>query len=167
MVFYLLCGAPFSGKTTVSKLLSTKTGAVILSLDDLMKKKGFDLSNTIAIEEWENAHQEALKLIEKYSELQQDVILDDTNFLKKLRDRFSNKATSVGYDVKIIYLEVGIDTLEQRRKGAVSNKERNTLSDEAFYSVINNFEVPGSREDAITIRETDDIIEQVNKITGY
>lgn len=47
-----MCGAPFSGKTTLARALALKTKSQYLSLDDMMRQRALDLSQAQPVEEW-------------------------------------------------------------------------------------------------------------------
>jgi predicted kinase len=164
MRFYLLCGLPFSGKSTFAQLLKQKTGAMFISLDELITNAGFNLTEQLPVEVWEQAHQQALALIKKYSEEGKDLILDDTNFLIKLRDRLRDVAIDGGYDVQLVYIQAPLKVLEQRR--ANTRGKRNTLNDEAFYPVVNGFEEPTQEEKPHIIDGTRDFDKQLDNFVG-
>lgn len=146
---YLLCGAPFSGKTTLAKLIASQTNSQYLSLDDLMRQRGLDLSQPQPVEQWEQAHQQCLQRMSITMQEDTDIVLDDTNCFKWLRDRFRGVALQYQYDVITVYINVPLAELERRRQHALATGERNSLADAAFYPVIRQFEIPDASENTI------------------
>ena len=63
---YLLCGMPFSGKTTLGKHLTAKLNAFYISLDEINHSRGLFGGEGISIEEWEKTHHLAMKDIQKF-----------------------------------------------------------------------------------------------------
>ena len=101
---YLICGAPFSGKTTLAQTLASKTQSHYVSMDDIMRQRGFDLSQLQPVEEWAKAHQICLQHIDTLMIEGSSIVLDDTNYLKWLRDTFRTIASQHHYDLITIYV---------------------------------------------------------------
>jgi predicted kinase len=93
---YLICGAPFSGKTTLAQMLTSKTQSHYVSMDDIMRQRGFDLSQLQQVEEWARAHQICVQHIDTLMCKGVSIVLDDTNYLKGLRDVFRVLACKFG-----------------------------------------------------------------------
>ena len=143
---YLLCGAPFSGKTTLAQMVASKTQSRYVSMDDVMRQRGFDLSQLQPEEEWGKTHRICVQRIDTLMGEGVSIVFDDTNYLKGLRDVFKTLAARHSYDVTIIYLDISLQELERRRKNVLLAGGRNTLSDEAFYPIIEGFEIPDESE---------------------
>jgi predicted kinase len=143
---YLICGAPFSGKTTLAQILASKTQSHYISMDDIMRQRGFDLSQQQPVEEWAKAHQICLQSIDTLMIEGSPIVLDDTNYLKWLRDRFRTLALQHHYDITTIYLNIPLAELKRRRANVLHTTERNSLPDDAFYPIIEHFEIPEESE---------------------
>jgi predicted kinase len=143
---YLICGAPFSGKTTLAQILASKTHSRYISMDDIMRQRGFDLSQQQPVEEWAKAHQICLQRIGTLMIEGSSIVLDDTNYLKWLRDTFRTLAAQHHYDITTIYLDIPLAELERRRTNALRTLERSSLPDEAFYPIVEHFEIPDQSE---------------------
>ena len=113
---YLVCGAPFSGKTTLAKHIAERTHSHYISLDDLMRARGLDLSQSQPVEEWEKAHHQCIQLLHTLMKQGINVVLDDTLFLKWLRDRYRNVALEHQYQVVTVYLAIPLAELEKRNQ---------------------------------------------------
>lgn len=160
---YLVCGAPFSGKTTLAKHIAERTQSCYISLDDLMRARGLDLSQAHPIEEWEKTHHQCIQLLHELMLQGGDVVLDDTLFLKWLRDRFRNVALVHQYQVVTVYLAIPLAELEKRRQQVLTTQERNYLVDESFYPVIEQFEIPDSSENTIVFDMTSKLSDWLNQ----
>lgn len=160
---YLMCGAPFSGKTTLAKQIVARTQSHYISLDDLMRQRGLDLTHPQPGEEWEKTHQLCIQLLHTLMQKGGNIVLDDTNFLKWLRDRFRNVAIEHHYQVVTVYLAVPVAELERRRQQALATQERNYLVDENFYPVIEQFEIPDNTENTIIFDTTSHLSDWMNK----
>ena len=160
---YLMCGAPFSGKTTLAQAFASKTKSQYLSLDDIMRQRGLDLSQAQPGEEWEKAHQICLQRMDALMCEQASIVLDDTNNLRWLRDRFRHLALHHRYQVVIIFLNIPLAELERRRKHVLLSRERNSLPDEVFYEVIEHFEQPDEDEQKLVWDATLDMNEWMEK----
>ncbi|GHO49157.1 ATP-binding protein [Ktedonospora formicarum] len=160
---YLMCGAPFSGKTTLAKHIVTRTQSDYISLDDLMRQRGFDLTHPQPGEEWEKTHQLCIQLLHSLMQKGVNIVLDDTNFLKWLRDRFRNVASEHHYQVVIVYLAIPVAELKKRRQQVLATQERNYLVDENFYPVIEQFETPNETENTIIFDMTSHLSDWMDK----
>ena len=142
MNFYLMCGAPFSGKSTLARAIALHIGGQVLSLDTIMRERHPDIARTIPVEEWEKVHQIALAQMEELAAVGTSIVLDDTSFLRFLRERFRQKAEALGYDYHVVYMDVPTPLLEARRTEARRTHSRTDLEDTPFYNVIQHMEVP-------------------------
>ena len=104
---YLLCGLAFSGKTTLARAIANYSNCAYISLDDInhQRELGFG-GDGIPVEEWEKTHQIAIATLVNLMPLVQDILVDDTNCFRWLRDRFRAIADQHGYQTKVIYLDV-------------------------------------------------------------
>ncbi|MEM7117106.1 MAG: ATP-binding protein [Chloroflexota bacterium] len=110
-----LCGLPSSGKTTLAKRLKKETGAIRLTLDERMIAK-YDYSihddeyGRFSAQEKQLMWGEAQIFLDKG----QDVILDWSLWSRTARLEWTQKVVSAGYDYKLFYLAVELDTLKRR-----------------------------------------------------
>lgn len=109
-----MCGYSFSGKSFLAKLIAGKTDAEIISLDAINEERGFDNNSEIPVEEWEKTHKVALERLESCLSLGKSVIIDDTNPLIKLRNRFRNIASHNNVETIVILIDVSKEEIEQR-----------------------------------------------------
>lgn len=139
---YLMCGYSFSGKTYLTKLLSDKTNAKTISLDKINEERGLDSNTQIPVSEWENTHKIALERLNEYLIQGNSVIIDDTNPLLKLRDRFRKVGIQNNVETVVIYIDIPEKEIERRIEEAKNKKDRHLAPDEARKSLISMFEMP-------------------------
>lgn len=147
----------------LAQALASKTKSSYLSLDDIMRQQGLDLSQAQPGEEWEKAHQICLQRMDALMSKQVSIVLDDTNNLKWLRERFRHLALQHQYQVVIIFLDIPLAELERRRKQVLLTRERNSLPDKVFYEVIEHFEKPNEDEQTLVFDGTLNINEWMEK----
>ncbi|MEI1374978.1 ATP-binding protein [Nostoc sp. UHCC 0926] len=140
---YLLCGLAFSGKSTLAKAIVDYLNCAYVSLDDINKERGLGFGGDgIPVEEWENTHQIAIGILENLMQLEQDIILDDTNCFRWLRDRFREVAKRHDYKSKVIYLNVPLEEIYIRMQMNEQTKKRQGIKKEIFAELIQNFQPP-------------------------
>ncbi|MDF5734618.1 MULTISPECIES: ATP-binding protein [unclassified Nostoc] len=140
---YLLCGLAFSGKSTLAKAIVNYLNCAYVSLDDINKERGLGFGGDgISVEEWENTHQIAIGLLDNLMQLEQDIILDDTNCFRWLRDRFREVAKRHNYKTKVIYLDVPLEEIYIRMQMNEQTKKRQGIKKEIFAQLIQNFQLP-------------------------
>ena len=61
---YLLCGMPFSGKTTLGKSIAEYLSSPYISLDKINEARGLYGGDGIPIEEWEKTHLLAMQQLQ-------------------------------------------------------------------------------------------------------
>ena len=83
---------PFSGKTTLGKAIAKYLDVPYVSLDEINEARGLFGGDGIPVEEWEKTHYLAMQQSVKLMKTGVDIILDDTNCFRWLRDRFLNGA---------------------------------------------------------------------------
>lgn len=139
---YLMCGYSFSGKSYLAKLLSDKTDAKVISLDKINEERGLDSNSQIPVSEWEETHKIALERLNDYLAQGSSVIIDDTNPLLKLRDRFRKVGTQNNVETVVIYIDIPEKEIERRIDEARNKKDRHLAPDEDRKNLISMFEMP-------------------------
>ena len=61
---YLLCGMPFSGKTTLGRSIAKYHGCPYISLDKINEARGLSGGDGIPVKEWEKTHFLAMQQLE-------------------------------------------------------------------------------------------------------
>lgn len=162
--FYLMCGCAYAGKSTLARAIQSITEAHYISLDEINHRRGLGLVNEIVpLHEWEHTHQLAFEKISECGKSGRDIILDDTNYAKKLRIRFKALASQMGYESIVVFVDTSKAVLIDRRNSNKQTKTRMHVPSQPFYEVIDNFEIPLSDENTIVYHDGEDISEWLNK----
>lgn len=162
--FYLMCGCAYAGKSTLAKAIESITKAHYISLDEINHQRGFGLvDEVIPSNEWEKTHQVAFEKIRECGKSGKDIILDDTNYLKKLRLRFTSLASQIGYESTVVFVDAHKKVLVDRRNSNKETKTRIHVPSQPFYEVIDNFEIPLSDENTIVYHVGEEISAWISK----
>ena len=138
---YLLCGLAFSGKSTLAKAIVDYLNCASVSLDDINKERGLGFGGDgISVEEWENTHQIVIGILDNLMQLEQDIVLDDTNCFRWLRDRFREVVKRHNYETKVIYLDVPLEEIYIRMQMNEQTKKRQGIKKEIFAEPMQNFQ---------------------------
>src|SRR4051794_31400269 len=112
---YLLCGMAFSGKSTLARAISASRPITLISLDDINHERGLWGGDGIPLEEWENTNLIAQERFAQVAKSGTDVLVDDTNSLRWLRDRWRDRAQTHGYATRVVFVDVQVQELLRRR----------------------------------------------------
>jgi len=154
---FMMCGIAFSGKTTVAKQLSQALGCAYVSLDDINAERGLLGGEGIAIEEWERTHAVALERMKQLMARGEDVVLDDTNCFRWLRDRYRESAHENGYSAELVYLEIPLQDLQARMVQNSVTTSRHSIEAYVFDDHVRRFEAPQADEAPTVLRNTKDV----------
>ena len=153
----LMCGISFSGKSTLAQAIVRKLGCMRISLDEINQERGVGFGGYgIPIEEWERTHLVAIARLEEFMQSGRDIVLDDTNCFRWIRDRFRSYASRNGYRTVIIFLDFPVEILEERRSKNKSTGERRAVNGAIFQELCSQFEAPGRDETTLVFGLGDD-----------
>ncbi|BAU12953.1 shikimate kinase [Leptolyngbya sp. NIES-3755] len=151
---YLMCGMPFSGKTTLAKSICQALQCSYISLDEINEARSLFGGEGIPIEEWEKTHAIANEQLRQWMPSGADIVLDDTSCFRWLRDRYRNLAEQYHYRMIVIYLDLSIDEIRSRLQQNEMIQTRLGVKAEIINEMWNTFEPP--RSDEVTILYTPD-----------
>ncbi len=154
---YLLCGIAFSGKTTLGRAISQHAGLRVVSTDEILALRGFSGGDGVPFQEWEKTHAIAVGWLDRLMASGEDLVVDDTNCYRWIRDRFRWLAGRHDYATRVIYLETPLDVLHRRRRANERSGERHRVVDEVFESHAADFEPPADDEDALRFGPGDEL----------
>jgi predicted kinase len=140
--FYLLCGMPFSGKTTLAKSILQHLHCSYISLDFINQQRGLNGGEGIPVTEWEKTHSIAINILHQLMPTHQDVILDDTNCFRWLRDRYRILGQLYNYQTIIIYLDIPLDEIRSRMQENEESKSRLGVKQNIVDEMAKTFEQP-------------------------
>jgi predicted kinase len=162
---YILCGIPFSGKSTLGKELAKRLGFVHINLDQLKKEKGYGKVSDDDVPDnvWKIIFQEADKKLIDTLKSGKNVANETAWVTRKWRDRARKVAADAGFASKIIWLT--IDEVIVRNRWQQNRKKTNRYDtfDKEFNDYVNDFEPPTRDEDIIIYDQTIPVDEWIKK----
>lgn len=164
-MLYILCGLPFSGKTTLAKELVKRFGFIRVDLDQINTERGLGSKSNddISDEDWKITYDESYKRVERVLAQGKIVINDTANFTRKQRDKLRTIATNHNITTKVIYVNVPNETARKRWQENRITKQRYDVRDEGFAEVADNFQVPTKEENVIFYDQTVPLDEWIEK----
>jgi predicted kinase len=154
---YLLCGPAFSGKTTLGRAIAEHAGLLLVSTDEINRLRGLEGGDGIPYQEWEKTHAIALDRLDGLMAAGRDLVVDDTNCFRWIRDRFRGVAERHGYASRVILLDVPRSEIRRRRRRNETTVERHRVVDEIFEDHLDTFEVPSADEAVIRFTPPEDL----------
>lgn len=144
---YIMCGLPFSGKTSLAKQIAQKTGARMIAFDWIWTEKKAELTPDLdKVEEWKFILKEAYKRIIENLLSNNSVIYDDISVRKEHRDALRKIAAACNASFAIIYLNTPMKTIREREARNKTSKERHVVASVNFEKALAQWENPTSEE---------------------
>jgi len=143
---YLLSGMPFSGKSTLGKTITQYLDCPFVSLDEINESRGLCGGDGISIEEWEKTHSIAMEQLRVLMPLSQNIVLDDTNCFRWIRDRFRNLGAKYNYQTIVIFLDTPFAEIMRRIKHNQKTQARHKVKLEIVNEMVKTFELPEADE---------------------
>jgi predicted kinase len=154
---FMMCGITFSGKTTVAKQLVQALGCAYVSLDEINAERGQHGGEGIAVGEWERTHGIARERMRELMVRGEDIVLDDTNCFRWLRDRYREFACEHGYVTQLLYLQVSLQEVEARIARNTMTAARHSIESRVFGEHVREFENPQADEVVTVLRNAEDV----------
>ena len=143
---YIMCGLPFSGKTTLARALANQCGCVHLDLDTIAREKNLFPEEGINDEQWGHVFRQVYRQVATLLTSGKSVIFDAVNYDRIGRDRLRTIAQQSDSAVHVIYIDLPIQEIEQRRQ---SNRQRAPVRDQDFVDLATKFEIPTVEENLL------------------
>src|SRR5688500_400951 len=112
---YIMCGLPFSGKTTLARTLANQCGFVHLDLDAIARTKSLFPEEGINDEQWGQVFREVYQQVADLLSKGKSVVFDAVNYDRAGRDGLHTIAQQSDSSVHVIYINLSIWEIEQRR----------------------------------------------------
>ena len=145
---WLLCGLAFAGKTTLCRTIVGLTGA-----DEINAERGLWGGEGVADEEWARTHRIALSRADEALASGRDVVVDDTNCFRWLRDDYRDVAGRHGAHSVVVVLDVPLAEIRDRMARNEDLETRRGLRPEIMQRLIDTFEWPTEDENVMTAGE--------------
>ena len=146
---YLMCGMPFSGKTTLGKSIAKYLDSPYISLDEINEARGLYGGDGILVKEWEKTHFLAMEQLRSLVQSQQDIVVDDTSCFRWLRERFGNFVKQYDYQMIIVFLDISLSIIRKRIEQNEQTQARQGVKQEIIEQMAKTFEPPQPDEKAI------------------
>ena len=146
---YIMCGLPFSGKTTLARAIADQRDCVHLDLDSLATREGLFPEEGIDDKQWSLLFREAHRSLAALLSLGKSVVFDAVNYDRVGRDRLRAIAQQNNSAVYVIYMKLTIHELEQRRHANRDNRQRPNVREKDFVELVRDFEVPATEENLL------------------
>ena len=160
---YIMCGLPFSGKTTLARALANKCGFVHLDLDALARAKSLFPEEGINNEQWGRMFKELYQQVTILLNSGKSVIFDAVNYDRIGRDRLRTIAQQSDSSVHVIYIHLPLQEIEQRRQVNQADPQRPPVRDKDFVELAVEFEIPTLEENLLVYDGTQSIAEWIKQ----
>lgn len=143
----LLCGPPFSGKSTLAARLRDAWRFQVVSLDEINLRRGLRGGSGLRDEEWARtaalARDEARALLGNPGSR---VVVDDTFCFRFLREDFRRLATEVSRTSRLVVLGTPIEEIRWRIAEKARRSGRTGINAAVLERHLERFEWPGEDE---------------------
>ena len=146
---YIMCGVPFSGKTTLARTLANQCGFIHLDLDAIAREQSLFPEEGINDEQWGQVFHEVYRQVATLLSSGKSVVFDAVNYDRVGRDRLRTIAQQSESVVHVIYIALPIQKIEQRRKTNQVNRQRPPVLDKDFVNLAAEFEIPMVEENLL------------------
>jgi predicted kinase len=162
---YILCGLPFSGKTTLAKKLVAKLGFIRIDLDEVkfelfgqgIKDDQIDQSG------WDRVYQAMYQNI-KTALLKGDTVIHDTgNFTKSERDLVKKIADDLNLKPLTIFVNTPLAVAKNRWLKNKITKKRFDIAEASFADCARELEPPAPSEPHLVFNYNDSVDDWINK----
>ena len=158
---YIMCGLPFSGKTTLAHALASQCGFVHLDLDAIARAKSLFPEEGINDEQWGQVFREVYRQVAVLLTSGKSVVFDAVNYDRVGRDRLRTIAQQTGSSVHVIYINLSMREIEQRRQANQAIHQRPPVRDKDLVELAAEFEVPAIEENLLVYDGTRSIPEWI------
>lgn len=162
---YILCGLPFSGKTTLAKALVARLGFARVDMDEINTRKDVGLhGEAISQEDWDRTYAESYGQLGELLQAGQSVLFDVANFTKAQRDYLRTIAAKHGVFARVIYLDVSELEARQRWLQNRVTHQRYDVRDDDFAYVVTYFEAPTPDEHVLRYHPSQSVDEWIEQL---
>ena len=161
---YILCGIPFSGKTTLAKKMVEKFNFTRIDLDEVK----FDLFGSSVIDSeidqsgWDKIYKEMYQKIGESLKQGGTVVHDTGNFTRNERFIVKKIADDLGIESVTVFVDTPTEEAYKRLMENRNKKIRFDVSDVDFNSTVAEMEKPGDDEKHLLYKWTEDFDSWIN-----
>lgn len=165
---YLLCGLPFSGKSTMGRALAELAGTVHVEVDRFHAGRPDDFAERrVERTEWIAAYRAAYEQLERALAASESVVFDAVSYRKVQRDRIRRIASKHGVPLTIIYLDVAPDVARARMVANRLTPVRPNVPDADFNEVCAGMQPPMAGETWIAYDPKEPLERWIRREIGF
>lgn len=155
----ILCGLQFSGKTYIAEKIRQRSGAVIISFDEIYTGlvENFEKNGVSMPDRWDRVKRIAIERMKENLEQGNSVIWDSINPRREYRDELKNLAYQMGLKSTIIFVKTPMTTIKQRLEENKERQLRHSINTEDLERTVREMEEPTESEQAIIITPEEDL----------
>lgn len=143
----IMCGLPFSGKSTLARAISDRFGLIHTEVDWLHRDRGAgEDGRRLTRQEWTVAYWESYGQVDTQLGVGASVVFDAVNHRLRMRDRLRHIARRHGVRPLLVLVALPVAEIEQRRRRNAIVPARVDVPEEDFREVAATFEVPQTWE---------------------
>lgn len=151
---FVLCGLPFSGKTTLARALARQLQLEHIEVDAVHWERGILAEGRpLGPPDWRAAYLRSLRRAARALRQGRSVIFDATSHRRAQREQLRRLAQANGATMTIIYLDLPLAEINRRRAGNHQVPQRPGIPDAEFNRVAQQFEPP-QPFDEVVVRYT-------------
>ena len=155
---YIMCGLPFSGKTTLAKKIAEKTGAKLIAFDRIWaEKKGELIPDIDKVAEWRFILSVAYKRIRETLSANRSVVYDDINVRKEHRAALQTIAKETQAAFVIVYLNTPMSEIKSREARNKTSKKRHEVASVNFNKAIRQWQAPTGEAGVVEYKPDTDL----------
>lgn len=162
-VFYIMCGYPFAGKSTLVKEIIRKFNYALVTVDEVHSERGIGLDpqKPIKQEDWDIAYETAFNRIKENLLAGKTTIFDAPNVSKRERKEAQAVAKYAGSASKIIYINTPLEECRRRWIMNQETEEREHVREEDFQKALSAFEEPTTDENVLVYNNSQNVGEWI------
>ncbi len=159
---YIMCGLPYSGKTTIGKKIADHVNAQMIAFDWIWAKEKPTLIPDIdKVEEWRAVLKVAHERIKVALESNESVVYDDVNQTCDQREVLRQIANDGNSAFVIVYLNTPLGTIRDREAKNRLSKERHQVASVNFEKALKYWETPVDEKDVAEFKPEMDVDEWI------
>jgi tRNA uridine 5-carbamoylmethylation protein Kti12 len=154
---YVMCGLPFSGKTTLSKKMAVFTRYTRVSFDELwvrLEKSDLDFPKD-KTQGWKYVNGKCEEILIGELKKNKSVIYDNLGGRVEHRDVVRDIGKRFISDVIVIYLKTPFNIIKERQLRNRKNNERHSVEKDNFNNSILQFQEPTKNENVFIFKPND------------
>ncbi|CAN5561481.1 hypothetical protein BH09CHL1_BH09CHL1_26920 [soil metagenome] len=147
-VVFMLCGTPFSGKSTLARALVERFDLTHVEIDLVHQERGVLLRDGDGVSEndWLVAFQTSYRRLIQAIERGESVVWDATTYYRAQRDRVRKVAVKYGAEVVLVYVDTPASVARSRLERNRVVRSRWDIPDDEFTTISRALEPPTADE---------------------